>query len=75
MTLADLLRFAQRLDPAERRALAEELWLSLDEEDADPEVARLVERRVAHIRHHPEESLSVEQFEVLVDQRLGPISA
>ena len=75
MTLADLLPLARNLDSADRRVLAEELWLSLDDEPADPEVLRLVGKRVEYIRQHPDECVDWDVFEKTMDEKLGPVSA
>ena len=75
MTLAEVLPLALRLTAVERRSLAEELWLSLDDDPVDPEVLRLVTQRVDHIQQHPEESLGWSDFEQLIDTKLGPVPA
>ena len=69
MTLAEVLPLALRLTSMERRSLAEELWLSLDDDPVDPEVLRLVTQRVDHIQQHPEESLAWSDFEKLIEDR------
>ena len=73
--LADLLPLARSLDPADRRILAEELWLSLDDESIDPEVERLVEERVTYIRDHPHDCIPWNEFERMMDKELGPVPA
>ncbi|MDR1513322.1 MAG: addiction module protein [Propionibacteriaceae bacterium] len=75
MTLADLLPLARSLDSADRRVLAEELWLSLDDEPVDPEVLRLIEERVSHIHAHPEKCVEWAEFEKQMDEKLGPVPA
>jgi hypothetical protein len=75
MTLADLLPLARGLNSADRRVLAEAMWLSLEGEPVEPEVLDLVEARVAYIHQHPEECMDWSDFEKLMDARLGPISA
>ena len=57
MTLADLLPLARSLDSVDRRALAEEMWLSLENEPVSPEVLDEVEKRVEYVRQHPEECM------------------
>ena len=75
MTLAELLPLVRDLDPLDRRVLAEELWLSLGDEPVDPEVLCLVERRVAHIHEHPEQCVDWDDFEQIMEERLGSVSA
>ena len=73
MTLADLLPLARSLTPDYRRVLAEELWLSLDDDPVDPEVLSLIEQRAAYIHQHPEECIDWDAFESLMNETLGPV--
>jgi len=75
MTLAEVLPLARSLAPDDRRVLAEELWLSLGDDPVDPEVLQLIEQRANDIQQHPETCTDWSDFEKLMDDRLGPVSA
>jgi hypothetical protein len=73
MTLADVLELARSLDAPDRRALAEEMWQSLDSEPVDPEVLRLVIERTEYARAHHDECIDWDDYEAQLDDRLGPV--
>jgi len=75
MTLADILPLARSLTSDDRRALAEQLWLSLDDDPVDPEILRLIEQRATDVQQHPENCLDWTDFEKLLDDRLGSVPA
>jgi putative addiction module component (TIGR02574 family) len=76
VTLADVLPLARSLDIDDRLALAEEMWRSVDDsEPIDDEVLDLIEKRIAYIRQHPEESIPWAEFKAMMDEKLSPVPA
>lgn len=58
-----LLERALRLDEGERRELVELLQDSLDNTPVTPEVAALIDQRLAEADAHPEDFMTLDEFE------------
>jgi len=76
MTLMDVLPLARRLNPDDRRALVEDMWRTLEGHDQiDPEVLDLVEQRAERVRQNPAKAIPWEEFDAIMNDRLGPVPA
>jgi len=72
----DVLPLARSLEAEDRRALAEEMLRTLDDDELiDEAVLDLVEKRTEYIRQHREVVIPWEAFEVEFDEMFGPVSS
>ena len=69
MSASELLDQVLKLPPAERQALAEQLWQSLESEEApcipEPDYVQEFRRRVAAVQSGNYESMSLEESKAL----------
>jgi len=73
MVLSELIQEATSLPVDDRLRLIGELWDSFDPDGiavSDAEI-RLVQERAARLAAHPEDELTWDDFQALVDERLA----
>ncbi|MDR0958985.1 MAG: addiction module protein [Propionibacteriaceae bacterium] len=71
MTLMDVLPLARSLETDDRRALAQEMLQSLEDDATDPEILRLLHERVEENRRHPDQCVSWEEYEPTFNKIFG----